>query len=105
MSAPKLTITIRYDNGQVRALKMTPEDYNVFRCALEEARFGNALQIDINDGMETSFPELHSGVFRHVSDLPDGPLWTAERTCLGVKVFRPADTGEKVFVRDLYPKE
>jgi hypothetical protein len=86
MAAPKkLKVTITFDNRNTRTLKLSYEDYMIVRTALEEARLGNALQIDINDELETSYPELHSGTYQHIGET-DGRLWTAAKSFDGYHV-------------------
>jgi hypothetical protein len=85
MTAPKkLKVTITFDDLNTLTLNLSDDDYMIVRAAIAEARLGNALQIDINNGLRTSYPEMHSGTYQHIGRAKDGhvlnngPLWTAE---------------------------
>jgi hypothetical protein len=96
MAAPKkMKVTITFDNRTTRTLKLSYEDYMIVRAVIKEARSGNALQIDINDALSASYPELHSGTYQHIGQT-DGPLWTAEdHPMIGCRVLN----AEREFVR------
>jgi hypothetical protein len=101
MAAPKkLKVTITFDNRTTRTLTLSHHDYVIVLTAIREARLGNALQVvDLDGGLETSYPELHSGTHQHIGEM-NGPLrlWTAKRDPFdGYRVLN----SEREFVRKL----
>lgn len=66
----KLKLTITWDNGKVTNFgKVDYETFIAIRTLADELFEGNAVDLSVDGGLWTSFPEKHSGKFLLAGDV------------------------------------